>query len=147
MKATVIHGLGFPVEVIGVRKRTIRGEEVLDIPWNALAGRAFAALPSRPHRLTGSQVRFVRQHLGKTLEEFGKLFGKTHVAVLKWESSGDSATKMDWPTEKDIRLHAQAEACTRATDFRKLYKSLQSIPCEEPALLRIDCRDGLAAAV
>ena len=54
--------------------------------------------------LTGNEIHFIRLHFEMTLENFGRRFGVTHQAVMKWENTKDQITKMNWFTEKDIRL-------------------------------------------
>lgn len=61
-----------------------------------------------------------------TLESFAERFSVTHPAVLKWEQKGDQATRMNWSTEKDIRLSVCEHVS--AAEFQALYRQLQTKP-------------------
>ena len=44
------------------------------------------AVISKPYRLNGAEVRFLRKHLGKTGEDFSKLLHVTKSTLSKWET-------------------------------------------------------------
>ena len=75
-------------------------------------GRAIAL---SDHQLTAGEVKFIRKRLGKTQEEFGRIFGKTNQAVAKWEkeeatvSAGDGKLmRLAWLAEFDPSHLAEA---------------------------------------
>ena len=61
-----------------------------------------------------------------TLESFGKRFGVTHQAVMKWEHTKDEPNKMNWFTEKDIRLFVYKNLMEKG--FSRVYDKLERIP-------------------
>ena len=97
-------GFGFPVILINVPMCKIDGEWVINVNYNNLTKSVLSALADSEGRLTGNQVRFIRQHFEMTLTAFSDRFGLSHPAVIKWEKAGDKPTSMTWSTEKDIRL-------------------------------------------
>jgi len=103
-KELIDEGFGFPVRLRNVPMIWIREQWIADIDYGALARTVLATLCSKPSRLTGNEVRFIRQHHGLTLKEFAAEFCVTHPAVLKWEQAGNRPTRMNWSTEKDLRL-------------------------------------------
>jgi hypothetical protein len=142
MRTIDFNGFGFPVRLLHAPTRRVVGEVVPVVQWNAVEAAVFGALAGKPGRLTGNEVRFIRQHLGLTLEAFGRLFGKTHPAVKKWEGAGDGPTQMEWPTEKDIRLRVQLHSSRSATAFRALYERLERLPEGEGGVIVVDCRSN-----
>lgn len=138
--------LGFDVLLLNVPTIDVDGETDPDVRWLRIQSTVFAALASKPSRLTGNEVRFIRRHMGLTLEAFGAVFGKSHVAARKWELSGDAPSRMDWSVEKDLRLRVQTHASGRARDFLHLYKALESVPPAHPHTFHIDCAADYAIA-
>lgn len=98
-------GLGFPIVLLNVSMRTIRGEEVPDIDYNVLQRVVMENLSHKPVPLSGNEIRFIRQYLRMTLVEFAKHFGVTHAAVIKWEKTGNNLAKITPSTELYIRLY------------------------------------------
>ena len=45
-----------------------------------------AALILKPYRLVGEEVRFLRKHAGKTLDEFGQWLKVDRATVSRWEN-------------------------------------------------------------
>jgi len=82
-------GFGFPIDLLDVPVRNIRGIEVPDINYNILQRIVFEGLSHKPVPLTGNEIRFIRQSLDMTLTEFAKHFGLTHPAIVKWEKAKD----------------------------------------------------------
>lgn len=46
------------------------------------------ALASKPGRLTGAEIRYLRLHLGLSQKALGKAFGNTEQAIALWEKKG-----------------------------------------------------------
>lgn len=74
---------------------------------------------------SGAEVKFIRLHLGMTLEEFARQFAVTRQAVMKWEKRVNEPTKMEWTTEKDLRLLILARKQIEPKLFLELYKGLR----------------------
>jgi transcriptional regulator with XRE-family HTH domain len=119
-------GFGFPVRLKNVPMVQIRGTWTPDVDFDALAHEVLRALCLKPARLTGNEVRFIRLHHGLTLARFGKQFGLSHPAVMKWERAGDAPAGMQWGTEKDLRLwlYLELEGKKNARGFVEAYTSL-----------------------
>src|SRR5690606_32376784 len=103
-KRFVDEGLGFPVVLRNVPMVKVRGTWTPRVDYNKLSRDVALALTRKPARLTGNEIRFIRQHFEMTLEAFGARFDVSHPAVLKWERAGDRPPALKWPVEKDIRL-------------------------------------------
>ncbi len=119
-------GFGFPVRLRQVPMVKVRGVWTPQVNYEQLAQAALKALCFKPARLTGNEVRFIRLQLGMTLEEFAARFCVTHPSVIKWEKQGDEPTKMQWCTEKDIRLYLLLQT-EGEEHFVDLYKKLESV--------------------
>jgi len=103
-KQFVYDGFGFPVVLKNVPMTKARGRWTPNINYNDLTMDVLKALATHGSRLTGAEVRFVRQASEMTLQEFAQRFDVSHPAVMKWERAGASPTSMAWTTEKDVRL-------------------------------------------
>jgi len=134
----LLEAFGFPVMLLNVPMVKVEGEWTPDVNYNEIEEALFAALPSKPNRLTGNDLRFIRQHCAMTLKAFGAEFGKSHAAVKKWEDFADLPTTMDWCTEKDIRLFVQFRVNARARDFRALYRQLRQVADAAPSRVAFD---------
>lgn len=82
----IYEDLGFPILLINTPLRKAFGEWVIDINFNKLRKNVLNSLIHKQSNLKGQELRFIRKHFEMTTKEFGKVFGVTHVAVLKWES-------------------------------------------------------------
>lgn len=121
-KEIIYDGLGFPIVLRNVPMIELRGVWSPDIDLNILQKVVLLALAHHPANLTGNQIRFIRTWLGLTQSEFGKLFGLTHPAIVKWEKSKNNASKMNITTQRDLRLWLLDQLLTRDEDFRKAFK-------------------------
>lgn len=121
-KEVVYRGLGFPVVLRNVPMIKLRGVWTPDINLNDLQKVVLLALAHHPSDLTGSQIRFIRTWLGLTQSEFGKLFGVTHPAIVKWEKMENKGSKMNLTTQRDLRLWLLDQLLARDDDFRKAFK-------------------------
>lgn len=98
-------GFGFPIVILGARwKQTPSGYAVLDIDLTTLGEVVRDTLLLHPAPLTGKQVSFLRKHFEMTLEEFGKIVGKSHAGVKYWEDKGEAPAGMDANAELLLRL-------------------------------------------
>lgn len=125
-KSFVDYGFGFPVVLLEVPMIEVRGTWTPHINYKKYANAVLEALAHKPARLTGNEIKFIRQKFEMTLQEFAKRFGqKSHQAVMKWEEFGDKATSMAWPTEKDICLAIIEFIHRPASKFLELYNELE----------------------
>lgn len=66
------------------------GNSDVSIPRMAMIHRAIArALANSPVRLTGSQLRFLRKHLGLSGDELGRYLHTDKTKISKWETEQD----------------------------------------------------------
>ncbi len=131
-KEIVYEGLGFPVILRNVPMLELRGVWTLDVDLNILQKVVLLALAHHPSDLTGNQIRFVRNWLGLTQTEFGKLFGVTHPAVVKWEKTGNKGSKMNLTTQRDLRLWLLDQLLMKDDDFRKAFKIVHMTDYSHP---------------
>src|SRR5437016_1323614 len=103
-KAYSYYGLGFPVVLQNVPMIKIRGEWVPDFDFEQVEDEMAIAVPLKPTRLTGNEIRFLRLRYQLSPSKFAQIFECSRPCVLKWEAYKDLQTNMAWSTEKDIRL-------------------------------------------
>jgi hypothetical protein len=120
-------GFGFPVALLNVPMIEIRGVWTPNIDYTKLSDEVLKSLVTKPARLTGNEVRFIRLTFEMTLKEFAKRFYVTHPCVINWEKEKDKSTGMNWITEKDIRLFV-FDKITEKEDFRPVYEKLEKEP-------------------
>ena len=120
-KTFVFEGLGFPIKLINAPMKKVLGDWYIDINMNKLMLVALEALAHKPVALTGEELGFIRSYLEMTTTEFGKTFGVSHVAVLKWESGENNVSPA---LELCIRLYILDHLHAKDAEFRALYKEL-----------------------
>ena len=139
------HGFGFPVTLLNVPMTEVRGEWVPMINQKELQERVLEALVLKHSRLSGNEVKFIRQFSKMTLEQFAERFDVTHPAVLKWERTKNQGTGMSWTTEKDIRLFALNILEPKAKRFVVVYEQLTHVALEKHEAIKIDLEKMPAA--
>lgn len=139
------NGFGFPVTLLNVPMTEVRGEWVPMINQKELQERVLEALVLKHSRLSGSEVKFIRQFSKMTLEQFAERFDVTHPAVLKWERTKNQGTGMSWTTEKDIRLFALNILEPKAKRFVVVYEQLTHVALEKHEAIKIDLEKMSAA--
>lgn len=138
----VDQGFGFPVHLLNVPMIKVRGRWTPNINYAELSAVVLKALAVNPVRLTGNELKFIRQSLGMTLKDFAHTFYVTHPAVMKWEGQKSEPTKMAWATEKDIRLFVISQA--GADDLLPtVYKQLRTKAPETKRNTRIDLQENV----
>lgn len=124
----------------------LRGIWTLDIDLNILQKVVLLALAHYPSDITGNQVRFVRTWLEMTQIAFGKLFGVTHPAVVKWEKTKNNSSKMNLTTQRNLRLYLLDQLLSKDDDFRKAFKIVHMNDYSQPIEpLRFDVPTDLVA--
>ena len=117
----IFNGLGFPIKLINVPMKKVCGEWCIDINMNKLMIVALEALARKPVALTNDELSFIRSYLQMTTTEFGKAFGISHVAVLKWESGEN---RISPALDLCIRLYILDHLHAKDAKFRAIYKEL-----------------------
>ena len=138
------HGLGFSVIILHAPMVKMRGSWALHVNHNDYQKLVLTLLAQKLSKLTGSQIQFIRKYFQMTVRSFAERFAIRHSAVIKWEKTKDSSTKMSWTTEKDVRLFILDELSKKAADVHNLYKLLKNEARESSDLLKIDAGDMAA---
>lgn len=103
--------LGFPVLLVNVPLVEVRGHSVPDVNMKTLQTSVFATLVTKPARLTGAEVRFIRKHLGLRQADLAQVLNMAnHSVVSQWEGREDDPTGMDYNTEVLLRLWMAARS-------------------------------------
>lgn len=99
------NGLGFPIDLKGVKTREFRGEILPDINHRELEDQVFKVLLWVPAHFSGAHLSFVRGYMGLSQKELATILGlKTHSTISGWEGKENTATGMPGTTEVIIRL-------------------------------------------
>lgn len=110
MANIVYKELGFPVLLVDVPLVEVRGEQVPDVNLKVLQDSVFRLLVTKPSRLTGAEVRFIRKHLRLRQADLAQVLNMAnHSVVSQWESREDALTGMDYNTEVLLRLWMAAK--------------------------------------
>jgi len=117
----IYKGLGIPVKLINVPMKKAAGKWCIDIDMNKLMLVVLQEIIHKPVALRGDELRYIRTYLEMTTTEFGKIFGVSHVAVLKWESEQNRVSP---PLELCIRLHVLNHLHVKDKEFRALYNDI-----------------------
>lgn len=95
-----------------VETRYGRGIAIHDVPGlHALIGKLLA----RKHRLTGTELRFLRKEMGLSQRALGELLGASDQAVAKWEKTSRVPKTADRMTRLIYLEHMDGNAPIRAT--------------------------------
>jgi len=113
--------LGFPIVLVNCPMKKVFGEWMLDINLADLQLNVLRALTRKTSPLNQDELRFIRKYFELTTTEFGKIFGVTHAAVLKWEGG---QSHLNPTTEIVIRLFILDRLSARNEDIGKLYHEL-----------------------
>jgi putative transcriptional regulator len=106
-KSYKFSGFGFPVTIKNAPvKKTSRGDEVVDVDFNKIEAALFVAIAEKPARLSGAEVKFLRNHMNLTQVEFAGIIGVERSSIAKWEKKALKSSGMNPPTEFAIRFHA-----------------------------------------
>ena len=128
----VDEGFGFPVHLLNVPMIKVRGQWTPQINYAELSSAVMQALPLKAARLTGNEIRFIRQSFGMTLNDFAATFYVKHSAVIKWQKAENEPTKKNWATEKDIRLFILSQTGAEES----LPEAYQKLRSEAPQVKR-----------
>jgi hypothetical protein len=114
----IYYGLGFPVKLINVPMKKVFGEWALDINLGKFQRDILHLLVYKKLPITGTELRFIRKYFELTTTAFGKAFGVTHAAVLKWESGQG---RIPPTTEFCVRLFVLDKLRAKNEEFGRLY--------------------------
>jgi DNA-binding transcriptional regulator YiaG len=98
-------GLGFPIILENPKMIEVFGEMLPDVNKKDLQDKVFKALLNSEDRLSGAQIRFVRQKMGLTQSQLAKqLQVSNHSSVSQWESADSKGSGMELGLEKLLRI-------------------------------------------
>lgn len=125
-KTFIFEGLGFPIKLINAPMIKDCDEWHLDVDMNKLMRVVIEALVYKSSAFSADEIQFIRTYLQMTTKEFGKMFGVSHIAVLRWENGKN---KIAPSLEFYIRLFVLDRLHVKDSEFRNFYKetSLQEI--------------------
>ncbi len=106
----VYGGLGIPVKLINVPMKKMMGEWSIDVNMETLQKVVLEALIHKPFSLTGAELRYIRHYLEMSCADFGKTFGVSHIAVVKWENEQNGISPA---LELYIRLYMKKRCLQR----------------------------------
>jgi len=84
-----------------------------------LAYVVFSMMPTKPSKLTGNEVKFIRVYLGKTKSAFGKFFKLSHTAISNWEKAEDRPAPISLSQEMMLRLYIEDHLNRSVREFYK----------------------------
>jgi len=105
LKNYIYTGFGFPVKLHDVEMIMFEGEWHPKIDVRKIAEGIMKSLILQKERLTGNQIKFIRNYFSMSLRQFAKVVNESHAAIKKWEDFGDDITNMDKNIEIMLRLH------------------------------------------
>ena len=117
---------GFRVKVLNAPMVKARGAWTLNVNRDFLQDLVLRALTRKATRLTGNEIRFVRQSASLTQAKFAEKFDVSNVAVHKWEQEGDLSPNIKWPLEREIRLFILDNLEGKDAALGQLYRALRS---------------------
>lgn len=143
-RSFIDNGFGFPIRLVNVPMIRVRGKWTPNVDYNRLTGVLLKALCEKAVRLTGNEVRFIRQHFEMTLQEFATRFAVSHVAIIKWEKSKDDPTGMNWASEKDLRMFVLSKISGSSDELAHLYQELEQSKAERKQTIEVDAEEVAA---
>lgn len=105
LKTYIYEGLGFPIELNDIEMVLLNGEQIPKIDVRVIADQAIKGLVFQKTKLTGNQIKFIRNYFSFSLREFSKVVNESHTAIKKWESFQNKSTNMDPNIETSIRVY------------------------------------------
>ena len=85
---TVDWGLGFPVVLHNAPTQHLWGEDVLAVNRASLRKEALGLVLAQKTRVSGPQMRFLRQILQASLSVYAEYWGTSLEVVSQWETQG-----------------------------------------------------------
>jgi DNA-binding transcriptional regulator YiaG len=114
----IYEGLGFPIRLVNAPLKKVFGEWVFGFSMDIFQKAVLHMLAMKSSPLTGKELRFIIDYFEMSYRGFAKIFGVSHVAVVKWEKE---QSKMNPGTEIYLRLYILNYLKITDKEFRKLY--------------------------
>lgn len=130
-KDIIYTGLGFPIKLRNVELIEFEGDWHPKVAVQKVADFAIKALVLQPSRLTGNQIRFIRDYFAMSLRKFAQVVNESHMAVKKWESCAEKTTSMDKNIEIMLRLYiyeqVEMPSKRKSSEFYRCYVELRKL--------------------
>ncbi|MCF6776422.1 hypothetical protein L3V83_07515 [Thiotrichales bacterium 19X7-9] len=128
-KKYIYHGLLFPIELSEVVLVYYDKQWQPKIDVLKLSDQVIKKLAFSENRLTGNQLKFIRNYFNMSLRDFARdVVSESHNAVAKWEKYENEPTNMDLNIEKSIRLYICDKVINiKSGNFQKNYRKIESI--------------------
>lgn len=117
-KTFIYEGFGFPIRLVNAPLKKVHGEWVFDFSMGVFQKVVLNMLAEKPSPLTGPELRFIIDYFEMSYRDFAKVFGVSHVAVMKWEKE---KSRMNPSTEMYLRLYILNYLNATDKKFRSLY--------------------------
>ncbi len=127
-------GFGFPIHLINVPLRKVHGDWVFDFSMGILQKAVLKMIARKPSPLTGKELRFIIDYFEMSYRDFAKIFGVSHVAVVKWEKE---ESRMNPSTEIYLRLYILNSLEANDREFRNLYLEIKPENLSNPNIEEI----------
>ncbi len=125
-------GLGFPIQLQDVTLVQLDGEWIPKIDVRKIAEDAIRELPLQKEKLSGNQVKFIRDFFEMSLRDFAnEVVKQSHTAVAKWEKFAEKSTNMDSNIEDMLRLYILdklvIKSMEKSSTFLKSYRLIREM--------------------
>ena len=119
--------LGFPVVIVNPVLKKSLGEVYLDIDHKKFTDTVFRLLIYKPARLSGAELRFIRQHMHLSQDEFVRkvFYGEIDRATLsRYEGKKLNASSMNASQESVVRARMIVFALRERPSVKKYFTSV-----------------------
>jgi len=128
----VYHGALIPVVISKVSLIPYHDDWIPEIDDMEVLRLTAKAVATKDSRLTGNEVRFLRQWIMLNMADFASAFGYTAPAIHKWEKRAEKPAGMMWSAETQLRLLVLDKLGVSPAAFRKAFRALQQPLPEAP---------------
>ena len=105
MARVMFEELGFPIVLVNPPMIRVRGVRVPDVNMRDLQVAVSRQLVTKPARLTGAEVRFIRKHYRLRQADLARVLNMAnHSVVSQWEGREDEPSGMEYNTEVVLRV-------------------------------------------
>jgi DNA-binding transcriptional regulator YiaG len=117
-------GAGVPAVISYVTFESFGSDWIPLLDYEAVEEFLARKVATKVTRLTGDDVRFLRQWLEISMADLAGHFGYTAPAVHKWQQRRSRAAGMHWTAETQLRLLVLDKLGVTPTAFRSAFRSL-----------------------
>lgn len=118
------YGAGVPVVISVVELESFGSDWIPLLDYEKLEDILARKVGTKSTRLTGNDVRFLRQWLEISMADLAECFGYTAPAVHRWQQRRSRPAGMHWTAEIQLRLLVLDKLGVSPTVFRKSFRDL-----------------------